>query len=467
MTHLFAEPATRFFALYGNTDDIIVTPRLRALDLRQWLAEYCQSLGYRRVIFYSGDKQIHFIDKVSAYLAQPARKDQGEKAAPAGRRGFRVLEKHGVPPGYPRLGMGRRAKPEDLPAASDVSMDDVPMAIHGDDAQTGRRLDSYMRDAEIPTALIFQHAEEVTNSVDGIDQDARRFWNRHFDDWKRLSNNRNICICVFGREPDPDHFRPGVLRERFINRDGKWFTHNCFNIGAARQDEVGHWLDILRLKGDLAWMPEKIERAAQPLAQSLTPDGVNESLLTLYRLRDRLLKPGNAPPALDDPWAELRAMPALDRQVGEKLRKLVEDAKRQQKQEKRATSTPPPACMPLLVERLRPPRKPSGDNAPNLHLALLGSPGTGKTTLARLIGRIYKREGVLSSGHFIEASAKDLAAGYVGQTAIKTDELIQRARGGVLFIDEAYELAKKEGTFADECVAGLVAAMTRDGDFAI
>ena len=73
-----------------------------------------------------------------------------------------------------------------------------------------------------------------------------------------------------------------------------------------------------------------------------------------------------------------------------------------------------------------------------LHLAFTGNPGTGKTTVARIVGRIYKKLGLLSQGHFIEVSRTDLIAGYQGQTALKVKSVIERAKGGVLFIDEAY-----------------------------
>lgn len=96
-----------------------------------------------------------------------------------------------------------------------------------------------------------------------------------------------------------------------------------------------------------------------------------------------------------------------------------------------------------------------------LHLAFTGNPGTGKTTVARIVGRIYKQIGLLSKGHFVEVSRTDLIAGYQGQTALKVKKVIEQAKGGVLFIDEAYSITENDHTdsYGRECLTELTKAL--------
>ena len=101
----------------------------------------------------------------------------------------------------------------------------------------------------------------------------------------------------------------------------------------------------------------------------------------------------------------------------------------------------------------------------SLHMVFSGNPGTGKTMIARFMARVYHSLGILSKGQLVEVDRSGLVAGYVGQTAIKTAKVLERAKGGVLFIDEAYTLTSKEGNdFGYEAVDTVLKAMEDNRD---
>jgi SpoVK/Ycf46/Vps4 family AAA+-type ATPase len=112
-----------------------------------------------------------------------------------------------------------------------------------------------------------------------------------------------------------------------------------------------------------------------------------------------------------------------------------------------------------FIQELHKNNKTNGDF---MHTVIYGPPGTGKTEIAKIIGKIYSKLGILSKGTFKKVTRSDLIAGYLGQTALKTRDVIKESLGGVLFIDEAYSLgnSEKKDSFAKECIDILCEALS-------
>jgi len=405
----------RFRVLYGpGIEDLYLNEQGRELKFEQALYETLIEAGCERIVFFSPHRSLFVYDERSLDLARGVEAGGGTPALEAGPLAEYRAFRGEIGRGSYREGMG--------------------------DLHALKLLDALMRQENGPqTGVVFLQAET------GL---------KHFEDqrtlagvvgeWAHLgSGNRNLCVLCFavdevesleqvGREqpvpevrkvirreqeglarlagPDPAEIERGLQVEQ---RKGKAAVQGIGELARVMSQEgrsLRHWLECLgderlagkvldvRLAGELGWL----EAVRQPGESAMQKLGEMVGLEGVKRRVEELVA-----------WAQVR------RKRGER-----------------------------------------GGEAPSLHMIFSGNPGTGKTTVARLMGEIFHELGWLKRGHLVEVQAGDLVAEYVGGTAVKVNGVIDRALDGVLFIDEAYGLAQTErGGYGQEALEVLLARM--------
>ena len=443
----FQNHTTRFFFIYGETSDEFITADLQMSNLEKVLHGHLKSLGYERIAFYQGTKGLHCFDQRSFELSFDTEKNSG------------ISQKKSVSSLQGPLGKRILSQPKKIEERFDVSK---PLSKPLNDVDIVTHFNTLINDDEIKTALIFTNLDDF---IKHTTFEVIRDFSSNLNDWEKLtSKNKNIVIFIAPKGMNREKNEETSSRfAQWENLLAKQNVDNVIRITQPKKDEIINLLNYYRLfeNKSINWL--EFDEIVELLRKI-----VKEKSLSLKMLSSKIANINNLNKKeiskmfdynLEAKGLEkLKSLQGLDYLTNE-IDRLVRYAK-----SKKIEIIQPKS---KELQRIVPQPRPSMTDA-NLNIALLGNPGTGKTTVAKIISEIFKENGIFEIGHIIEAKADDLVAKYVGQTAIKTQEVIEKAMGGVLFIDEAYKLTETENSFGQEAVNAIVEAMTaRAGQFAV
>jgi len=430
----------RIFVLTGNCRDLFCTPLNQKIYLDRLLHIYLkENLGYDSVAFLDS-RGVYFFDVDSKTALQSNSVVKGKKM-PYGlsklkNRGLKVCKKEGDNDDIPN-------SCNKLRTTYNYNINEiVEFMVHH--LKNQRQFAFIVYDDTLFEKLI--PASDIgalfhgflKNDIFKLDADIKNIiaFVGQKDRISTVNRYSNIGLEYIYNMDDSGEIS-GLAERIFIPPSGSDEIKRMLTLNLLNTDNKPSFEDVERfvdhLNGDFANQNLKLN-----LLDKGDQDAVKhyESLQTTYKYKN----------SEESAWNELNQLIGLT-EIKDKVRDLVKGTERTKR-----TYIDDFPNIPNRVKTV------DSSSLPRIrHIALLGSSGTGKTTLARLIARVLKEEGILEKGHLVESARKDFVGQYVGETSAKTNQLVQRSLGGILFIDEAYDLITGENdSYGKEALSQLV-----------
>lgn len=438
-----------FIIVYGQVlAEEFIDEDLALCDVDQIFWKYLKQQGYERIVYFDIARRLFCYDKHSFDLCRPENNHNGGPSpAPATAELEAGVHKSGTnnrPLGRRSVFRRRQRNNQATNRPAQQAPDGYYQLPITADSLAIQTLDALIKEKHIKTALIFNQFEKtVLSNIAG-----NQLFN-YLTHWVNLpSSLGNKCFLIFQSATEEQLHESTrnypTMRNLVANAQNNTGLHSMLYISNPMKDELERLMQRIRLKNSLPvqWagigkMLRWIEAENKPLKHwAINFRKLKE--ISYEQVKHELIAQGK----------NVDERPASDR-----LEELIGLGNVKDQIKKHIALIKATRKNPQLTKNRR------------LHLVLQGKPGTGKTTVARLIAEIYRDAGILERGHLIETERKGLVAEYVGQTAPKTDRVCKEALDGVLFIDEVYNLKQHENdAFGQEAIDTLMKFMEDEKD---
>ena len=451
----------RFFFIHGLTADEFYTDGGMKMNIEQFLHMELKRSGYQRVVFYDQSNKLYCYDPESFGLLHI----NGNTAA---TNNSSLRRKNGLRRGR-HAQLSGTAKEKETPVQSKAEEDtgsgewstgeksgilirrlgSAPfhLGLH-DNVFVERQIDAYMNDAKIKTAIVINDPDSFTREFGNAPRHSLTAM------YERLgTDNENIMVFIY-----KDDNLINLYKTDQLNIDESQ-NGNVIDILCPNAAELRNLLMYNRINHGLKLHMRDLDACAVSLLRAMRNSKENNRIKdVIMRLKEypenEYLTPEKCYTILGEK-KPLTAAERIDQLIG------MENVKKEISKFSVGDVPLSERINGITSSRLCPVKPPKKENE-MIHFVLTGNPGTGKTTVAELLGQLFYEMGYLESGHVVPADRDQLVAEYVGHTAIKTRRKVEEALGGVLFIDEAYSLKRDKHNNADfgqEAIDTLVKLM--------